>query len=167
MRAVIALLLLPLLAAFADVPDVRDLADGAAPGRGDLSAVAWLEGRWVGEGLGGATEEIYAPAYGHQMMGMFRYGDDGAPGFYEFTLFEEVGESLTFRIRHFSPDFSGWEDKGADASQDFRLVAVDGGTVYFEGATYRDNGDGTMDVAVRIDDETGSRVEGFRYRRAE
>ena len=32
-----------------------------------IADAAWLEGRWVGEGLGGQAEEVWSPAAGGQV----------------------------------------------------------------------------------------------------
>src|SRR5690606_30910946 len=70
--------------------EVRHLAAGQAPGAATIADVAWLEGRWVGEGLGGAAEETYSPPAGGAMIGAFRsLKADGQPNFYEFVLLAE------------------------------------------------------------------------------
>jgi hypothetical protein len=155
------------LAAFAEAPDIHSLSESEGPGAATLADIAWIEGRWIGEGLGGAVEEVYAPAYGGQMMGMFRYAREGVPQFYELMLFEERDGSLMFRVRHFNRDFSAWEDKAADETVDFPLVAVEGTIAYFDGTTFRNNRDGTMTVGLRMETRDGFRTELFEHRRAD
>jgi hypothetical protein len=97
------------------------------------------------------------------MMGMFRHvKDDGSVNFYEFYLFAEEGQSLTQRLKHYSPALAGWEDK--DEYVAFPLVALEAGAAYFDGLSYVLREDGSLAVAVRIEEET---VAQFRYRRAD
>ncbi len=42
-----------------------------------------LAGRWVGEAMGGTTEEIWSPPDAGEMIGMFRFIKDGKTSFYE------------------------------------------------------------------------------------
>ena len=136
--------------------------DGRSPPAviGDIS---WLAGRWVGEGLGGAAEDIIAPPSGGQMMGMFRHSKaDGMVNFYEFYVFAELEGSLTQRLKHFSPMLMGWEDK--DGFVEFPLVAIDDGAAWFDGLSYRLEEDGSLTVAVRLDEENVAQV---RYQRAD
>ncbi|MCM8557534.1 DUF6265 family protein [Sphingomicrobium sediminis] len=77
-----------------------------------IEAAAWLEGRWVGEGMGGSVEEVWSPAHGGQMVGHFTYAREGAPVFYEIMLIrpDEAG-NLEFLVKHFDADFTAWEEK--------------------------------------------------------
>jgi ketosteroid isomerase-like protein len=142
---------------------VRRLEEGAASPPATLADIAWLAGRWVGEGLGGSAEDVIAPASGGQMMGMFRHSRaDGSPNFYEFYLFAEKDRSLTLRLRHFSPMLSAWEER--DEFVEFPLVAIAEGAAYFDGLSYVRAEDGRLTVGVRLDEE---RVAFFHYRRAD
>lgn len=46
----------------------RRLGDKPSP-PATLAAVGWLEGHWLGDGLGGVSEEIWSPPRGGVMMG--------------------------------------------------------------------------------------------------
>ena len=101
----------PLAVAAGEPVAVRGLEDGAARPNASIEDIAWLAGRWVGEGLGGTAEDVIAPASGGQMMGMFRHSKaDGSINIYEFYLFAEMDNSLTVRLKHFSPMLSSWEE---------------------------------------------------------
>lgn len=142
--------------------EIRELAEGAASPRAGIEELSWLEGRWIGEGLGGCSEETISAPVGGQIMGMFRQaGADGAPMFYEFYLFGATGDSIALRIKHFNPDMSGWEDK--DGYVEFPLVAIEQDAVYFDGLTYKREGAKGLKAAVKIgDDGRGD----FSFRRA-
>lgn len=152
------------LAALAADPeiDVRTLADGAASPPAKIEDVAWLEGRWIGEGLGGCAEESLSPPVAREMMGKFRQlNADGTLRFYEFYTIAERDGSLLWRIKHFSPDLEGWEEK--DKSTEFRLVAIEGETAYFNGLTYARTGKNSLQAAVAIE---GKGTATFTFHRA-
>ncbi len=143
--------------------EIRSLAAGAASPPARVEDVAWLAGRWVGEGLGGCSEENLAPPVGDQMMGMFRQTKpDGSLWFYEFYTIAPKGDSIAMRIKHFNPDMSAWEEK--DGFIEFALVAVEERAVYFDGLTYALDGEKGLKAAVRI----GASDRGvFTLRKAE
>ena len=146
-----------------DVLEVRSLPEDARSPSAVIGDIAWLAGRWVGEGLGGSAEDVIAPPSGGQMMGMFRHSNAGGEvNFYEFYVFAETENSLTQRLKHFSPMLAGWEEK--DGFVEFPLVAIEGRTAWFDGLSYRLNDDGSLTVAVRLDEE---RVARFHYRKAD
>src|SRR5690606_36146300 len=123
--ALVALLLpVPLAAAQESAPafHARRLGDAQSP-PATIDRVAWLAGRWVGEGLGGVSEEIWSPPAGGAMMGSYRLLKDGAPVFYEMFLLVEEKGTLILKVKHFAPDFTGWEEKSEFV--DFPLVAIE------------------------------------------
>ncbi len=129
--------------------EIRELAEGAAPPHAGIEELSWLEGRWIGEGLGGCSEETISAPVGGQIMGMFRQaGADGAPMFYEFYLFGAKGDSISLRLKHFNPDMTGWEEK--DGYVEFPLVAIEKDAVYFDGLTYARDGAKGLRAGVRI-----------------
>ncbi len=142
--------------------EVRTLAEGAASPPAKIEDVAWLAGRWIGEGLGGCAEESLSPPVAREMMGKFRQlNGDGSLKFYEFYTIAERNGSLVWRIKHFSPDLEGWEEK--DKSTEFRLVAIEGETAYFTGLTYARTGKKSLKAAVAID---GKGTAEFSFRKA-
>jgi hypothetical protein len=143
---------------------VRTLAPGASSPPARIEAAAWLVGRWVGTGLGGDVEEIYAPPAGGQMMGVFRLVRDGEPDFYEFIVLAEHEGSLLLRLKHFEPDLVGWEAR--DESVDFPLVALDADTLWFSGLTMRRLDGERLVISVRLGDGSDARIARFDFRRA-
>ena len=123
-----------------------------------IDAAAWLTGRWVGSGLGGTSEEIWSPAADGRMMGMFRQFSDGKTQFYEFEVLEESNQSLVMRIKHFSPNLEGWEEKSE--SRDFPLLRSSKGKLEFEGLTYELVGPDQLNVTVDIHQDDGSTIQG-------
>lgn len=145
-----------------DDVEVRSLTQDEASPAARLDDIRWLAGYWVGEGLGGQSADLIAPPAGGQMMGVFRQlKPDGAPRFYEFYLFAEENDSLVLRIKHFTPEMTGWEEKAEYV--EFPLVRVEERAVYFDGVTFAMTGDVEMQAAVLVD---GQGVIHFNYTRA-
>jgi hypothetical protein len=141
----------------------RRLGDKPSP-PADLRIMAWLTGSWLGEGLGGTSEEIWSEPRGGVMMGMYRSLKQNQPVFYEFLMFVEEKGSVVLKLKHFNPDFSAWEDKTGFVS--FRLVAVEGRAVHFDGLSFiRDTAD-TLRIYLLLREKSGEvREEEFRLRR--
>lgn len=145
-----------------DSVEVRSLAEGETSPPATLNDIAWLAGYWVGEGLGGQSADLIAPPAGGQMMGAFRQiTSDGAPQFYEFFLFAEEEGALVLRIKHFTPQMIGWEEKAEYV--EFPLVSVEERAVYFDGVTFAMTGESEMEAAVMVE---GQGVIRFNYERA-
>ena len=114
-----------------------------------LDAVAWLVGAWRGEvvddafskAFGDTFEEVWNPPSAGTMVGMFKLLRGGEVAFYELMMLVEDAGSLTLKVRHFSPDFSAWEDKNEYA--DFPFVLADERTLHFSGFSF-----------YRVDDDT-------------
>jgi hypothetical protein len=157
------LLLLALLAA----PALAQEDEAPAPQpAASLDDFAWMAGRWIGEGFGATVEEYYSPAVGGQMPGHFRMIGNGATTLYEFVMLAEVDGSLEYRVRHFNPDMTAWEER--DEFVRFALVSVEGNAWHFEGLTIRRTGPDTAEHVLRVrSGESGEEnVQVLRYRRA-
>ena len=77
-----------------------------------IDAMAWFKGYWTGDGFGGTVETLMGPPKAGVMLGSFRHiKKDGKPGFYEVCAIEEHEGSLRFVIKHFHPNWVGWEEK--------------------------------------------------------
>jgi hypothetical protein len=99
------------------------------------------------------------------MPGHFYVAKDGKPEMYEFVMIAEVGNSIEYRVRHFNPDMTAWEEK--DRFVKFPLVAVEGASWYFDGLTIRRTGADSTEHVVRIKGKDGKTSEAvLKYRRA-
>lgn len=131
-----------------------------------LADLAWLTGQWEGEGIGGgAAVEVYSPAAGGQLPGHFRQlNADGSVMFYELVTIAEREGSLVYRLRHFNPDLTAWEEKGE--VREFPLTAVSPGRWTFSGLTYQRTGRDRMIASVVVHGTDGKEETlVFRYRR--
>ena len=82
-----------------------------------LEDLDWIVGSWEGTAFGGIAEEVWAPASGNSMMGMFKLISDGDVYFYELMTIVEQEGTLMMRLKHFNNDLTGWEEK--DDTVDF------------------------------------------------
>ncbi|KPQ12858.1 MAG: hypothetical protein HLUCCX10_14630 [Algoriphagus marincola HL-49] len=146
----------------ANAQEVKRLRDGQPPGKGNLSQVAWLEGFWSGPGLGGDCEEVWLPARDGQMMGTFRFFDQGKLIFSELFFLSEENESMTLKLKHFSADLKAWEDK--DEWVEFRLIEIEDQTIWLDGLTMKREGD-NLTVWVELESGDQSSVAAFEYTR--
>jgi hypothetical protein len=130
-----------------------------------LSDIAWLQGAWEGEGIEGAPAlEAYAPAAGGQMVGHFRQSNkDGTVMFYELITIVEEGGSLSYRLKHFNADLTGWEEK--DKVVSFPLTERKGDRFDFSGLVYERTGKDTMTASVKVNEGGKTETLVFRFRR--
>lgn len=165
MRFVIsAALLLAALAApsFAQEPQfhTRVAMEAAERPAATIADLAWLSGQWEGPGIGGApAQEAYSRPFGGTMAGTFvQQNGEGGVEFYEFIQIAEEDGSLVVRLKHFGPDMVGWEENKEDFAR-FPLIAREGDSWYFNGLTFRREGDDGFFVAVRMNHADGSQSE--------
>lgn len=130
-----------------------------------IDAAAWLSGRWVGEGLGGEMEEVWSAPVGGQMVGHFRLVRDGAPVFYEIMLIDVADGGVRMRVKHFNPDFVGWEEK--DAWVTFEPVSASPEALVFSSLAIRREGADRIVMTLRIRHQDGVRDEILTFRRAD
>ena len=98
------------------------------------------------------------------MMGMYKHGSDEKGNFYELQLIVEERESLVWKVKHFSPEFVGWEDK--DGYVSFPLVEITEDAAYFDGLTIQRVGPDEMTVWLRTGSGDQVGEEELSYARA-
>lgn len=137
-----------------------------------LDAVAWLAGSWQGALGEDPVEETWFPPADGTMVGLFRWLKGGEVYLYELLSFEETGDGLVLKVKHFRPGLVGLEEKAE--SKLFDLVAVEAGKAVFaergdeiehSKVTYRPEGEGAM--IATFEEERGGKpvVLTFRYER--
>ena len=139
--------------------------DAPPPVPAKIDAVAWMKGYWVGEGYGGTVESLMGPAKAGVMLCWFRHMKaDGKPGFYELCGIEEFEGTLRFVIKHFHPNWVGWEEK--DHALQARLMRVGKDEVVFGNMIVRRTGRDTIEMELAIAQRDGtSRKETLRLKR--
>jgi len=140
------------------------LAPNAAAQTATIEDAAWLAGRWVGEGLGGELEETWAPPAGGQMVGHFRLVRDGAPVFYEIMLMDVLDGGVRMRVKHFNPDFVGWEEK--DRWVTFEPISAGPEALEFGGLSIRRTSADSVEIRLSIRYADGVREEVLTMHRA-
>lgn len=129
-----------------------------------IGALDWLAGHWTGSSLGGTVDEIWSPAQGGEMIGMFRLVQNGKATFYEFMTISTADDNLTLRLKHFDSALKGWEAQ--DQFVEFKFVKQDGDRIYFDGLTFVRNSDDRMTVFVANEVEGKTRELRFDFSRA-
>lgn len=85
----------------------------------------FLTGTWIGAGMGGKSEEMWMPPADGRLFGIFKQSSDEGLIFSEFMEITEVDGEFVLRLKHFNPDFSGWEDKTEHVTFRLKSVGVD------------------------------------------
>jgi hypothetical protein len=153
----------PALAQSSRTENTLKLDDQSVRPPATIDSIAWLAGSWVGEGLGGEVEEIWSAPSAGSMMGGFKLLQQGEVAFYELILIREVEGSLVLELKHFNSDLTGWEEKNDMVT--FRLVKVDGDSVYFSGLTYRRVDEDRMHIFLAMRSQGELREVQFELRR--
>jgi len=128
-----------------------------SPSGPTLADLEWLVGHWAGEGFGGLCEEIWSPASGGSMMGMFKLSVDGETQFYELFTVVPDSTGLPIRLKHFNRDLIGWEDK--DSVVTFGFGGVSDGRLELDGLVYERVGEDSLYITVSIAHTEGEKSE--------
>ena len=145
----------------AESPPVFHAPPGADVPAARASDAAWLAGDWVGQGLGGVSEEAWLLPAAGSLAGAYRGSRGGQVTFYELMTVVEAGGSLSFRLKHFAPDLRGWESP--ERAVEFPLVRATRSALYFDGLTYRRTAEGLESWVVIGMGDGGTRPERFLY----
>lgn len=129
-----------------------------------IEALAWLAGYWQGEGLGGILEDIWMPPRDGVILGAFRLTKPDGKGFYELFAVEEIEGSLQFVVKHFHPNWVGWEEK--DKALRMPLQRISENEASFGGVAFRREAADLLavDLTMRMKDGT-TRTEVLRFKR--
>jgi len=145
----------------AETPPVLQAPPAAELPPARASAAAWLAGDWIGQGLGGVSEEAWLVPAAGSLAGVYRGSRGGQVTFYELMTLVEAGGSLSFRLKHFAPDLRGWESP--ERAVEFSLVRAARSALYFEGLTYRRTAEGLESWVIIGMGGGGTRPERFLY----
>jgi hypothetical protein len=138
----------PSAVAEAQTANTWRLLKGAPKPVANIDTAAWLVGQYGGTGLGGDVEYQWLPPHAGQMYGTFRLIQNGKTTFSEILQLTEVDGTLALRVKHFTNDFVGWEEK--DKFFEFRLVDARADELRFDGLTLRRTADGVRGfIAIR------------------
>ena len=153
----------PLCAAEPRTEHTFQLEPGEERPAATIEDASWLAGSWVGTAFGQRFEEVWNPPSAGTMVGFFKLiGDDGV-SFYELLLLSVEDGSLSLKEKHFSPDFTAWEEKADYVN--FRLVKKEDTALHFGGISFYRRGENSMDgyIVMKKDDEV--REHHLKYER--
>ena len=145
---------------FAQAPEPKPAPPGA-----QVAQVAWMQGYWEGQGMGGTIEDVWGPPRAGVMLGTFRLTRaDGKPGFYELFAIEEWEGTLRFVVKHFNPDWVGWEEK--DKAVMLTLTRIGADEAAFGAVVFRRAAPDLLEVDLTIRTRDGAtRVEKLSFRK--
>jgi hypothetical protein len=127
-----------------------------------LKQVSWISGNWMGEAFDGIIEENWSAPLGDSMMGAFKLVVNNKVEFYELCTISEEDDSLIFRLKHFSNNLKGWEEK--DEMITAKLVKIENQKVYFNDFTF-ERIDNELNIYVVFKEENGVEQEmKFNYK---
>lgn len=153
---VIGTALLPVTASAEDNTGEREAA--VQRPAATIADMAWLEGEWAGTGIGGRPAgETFTFAGANQMVGHFwQLNAEGGIDFYELITVVPDGESLTMRLKHFTSDLTGWEEKEGDAALEFPLRSRGENQWVFGPVTFTRPHENALNVSVTVRQSNGS-----------
>ena len=119
-----------------------------------IDSFAFLTGAWSGTGFDGISEEMWMPPSGGRMFGIFKQSTSEELIFTEFLEIVETDEGWILRLKHFNPDFTGWEEKNDYVT--FKLQSVSENKAVFGGLSYEIVGSGHLEIQLRLRQDDGS-----------
>ena len=78
-----------------------------------LASLVWMKGKWINKIDSDIIEEHWETILCDSMPGWFRWKKNESIFLYEFMLFQEIGDQVILKIKHFTANFEGWEKKDA------------------------------------------------------
>lgn len=168
----IAALALPMAVATTPVTaGESEQADAKPRAAATLADLAWLEGHWVGTGIGGhPAGETFSYAGEGQMVGHFwQLDENGGVNFYELITVTPDEDSLVMRLKHFTADLTGWEEKPGETALNFPLRERSDTRWLFGPVTFTRPTPDRLEVSVQMRprDDGSPRTLEFSYRRVE
>ena len=121
---------------------------------GNIEDFDILIGEWHGEDNGSTYDELWMEPMNNTMHGIFRLEKAGEIDFTEYLTIVKDSISYAMKIKHFTAEFEGWEEK--DDAVVFRFIKRENNTLYLSGLTADliDKNNLMIYVAFRQDDDS-------------
>ena len=131
----------------------------------EIADLAFLEGCWQGTAFGGDATECWVSGPGAHMTGMFQLAQDGKTVFTELMHLADFADGPALRVKHFTPDLIGWEEK--DDFVSFALKETGPEMARFDGLiiTLTADGDLIFDLTLESSQDGQRHEERIVYRR--
>ena len=139
------------------------LTEGEARPHATLEDAAWLAGSWAGTAFGKSFEEVWNPPSAGSMVGFFKLLDGEQVSFYEIMLITVEDDTLSLKVKHFSADFTAWEDKPDFVS--FRLLKIEENALHFGGLSLYRRDDDHIDGYIVMKNAEGVTEHELSYTR--
>lgn len=121
--------------------------------KASLEDLNFLTGFWVGDGFGGVSEEMWSPLSGGRITGTYKHIMDDKTTFMEYLDISMVNDTIKLRLKHFSSDFVGWEEKEDNVS--FALLSTSPNKAVFKGLTYELISEDRLKITLAMKDKEG------------
>lgn len=141
------------------------LDDPDNPPPATLADASILVGSWSGTAFGGTLEEVWNPPSAGSMVGLFKLMQDDEVAFYEILLLVEEEGTLNLKVKHFSADFSAWEEKADHVT--FRFIKAEEDALHFSGISFYRISDDEMHAYIVMRTGDDIREEKLVYFRTE
>lgn len=141
------------------------LGEGESRPAATIEDAAWLAGSWTGTAFGKQFEEHWNPPSAGTMVGLFKLMDDNGVSFYEILLLTEEEGTLSLKVKHFSADFTAWEEKGDHVN--FRLVRKEPDALHFGGLSFYRRDENTIDGYIVMKNGEKITEHHLDYRRSD
>jgi hypothetical protein len=139
------------------------LSEGEARPQATLEDAAWLAGSWSGTAFGKSFEQVWNPPSAGSMVGLFKLFDGEQVSFYEILLITVEDDTLSLKVKHFSADFTAWEDKPDFVN--FRLVKIEENALHFGGLSFYRRDDNHIDGYIVMKNAEGFTENALGYSR--
>lgn len=139
------------------------LSEGESPPVATVEDVAWLAGSWNVSGFGKTIEEYWSKPSAGTMIGSFKLMDGDRVEFYELMELGVTDGRLGLKVKHFSADFTAWEDRPDYVH--FKLVALEPDAAHFSGISFYRRGPDTIEAFLLMREGEQVREEKLSYTR--
>ncbi len=126
----------------------------AQPGETGIEDFAFLTGYWSGTGMGGKSEEMWMPPSDGRMFGIFKQSNESGLIFTEFMEITQADGEFVLRLKHFNPDFSGWEEKTEHLT--FSLEGSSENSADFGSLRYKVNATDALQIELDMRQQAGT-----------
>jgi hypothetical protein len=141
------------------------LSEGEARPQATLEDAAWLAGSWTGTAFGKSFEEVWNPPSAGSMVGLFKLKDGEQTSFYEIMLITVEDDSLSLKVKHFSADFTAWEEKPDFVN--FHLIKKEENALHFKGLSFYRRDDNHIDGYIVMKNAEGVTEHELKYSRSD
>ena len=123
------------------------LSEGETAPAATLADASWMAGSWTGTAFGKQFEETWSRPSVGSMVGYFKlFDEEEGVNFYEIMTLTVDEGTLSLKVKHFSADFTAWEEKADYVN--FRLVKMEPDALHFSGISFYRRDENHIDAYI-------------------